>query len=334
MRGTVTVVGTRLWLTLFVVAIIAAAACSADSDDLAPIEGVETTTGVSITPPETSAATTATTAPADEDDAETGDLEQVWAAVWTAAGRAEADKATAIDQVADHRSPEALETVTTLFQGEVERQILNHPVVSETAAGGTFINDCLYIRPPARVGTANWYQAEVSKGADDQWVIETITLSTTSGCVPKTVSDEIIADYLDFRDARAEYWNPADPHHPRIPETLTGVQIGLTIDLLEKDAAGDIYFVDGDTTYNPEVSEVVSPTEVIIIDCILPTPERGYFTGDGELLEGEQQPIAGQRDVHEINMTLEDGRWKVSNSGSSASVDCPLAPSINGVPQV
>lgn len=315
---------------LALIAVLVLSACSGgETIESPPMEAGETTSITTAETTTTGAPTTATESVASPASA----LEQTWAAVWSAAATTEDGKPTAIAEVESNLSSDALAIVESLFDGDVTREVSNHPVVTDGDDGSMVINDCLYVRPPARVDVANWYQATAVPDDAGGWVIESIELVRASGCVPATVAADVIADYLDFRDANNEFWNPADPEHPRLVETVTGGLLDHTRGLLEEDQLSGWYFTDGDTTYHPEILRVETSTRVIVSDCTSPSPERGFFDAEGVPQEG-QATGADQRNLEEVTMVFEDGRWKAEESAGRSDVSCEFAPSVNGVPQV
>jgi hypothetical protein len=86
---------------------------------------------------------------------------------------------------------------------------------------------------------------------------------------------------------------------------------------------------------HPEVIEVRSPTEIVILSCSEPDPDYGvYDLESSELLPDEAPVRDGQRDLQSAVMVLEGGKWKVSDFQGQVDFACEFAPTDRGLPSV
>jgi hypothetical protein len=90
-----------------------------------------------------------------------------------------------------------------------------------------------------------------------------------------------------------------------------------------------------DPTTHPEVVEMRSPSELVILDCYEPGPDDGvYDLETGERLPDEPEVRSGQRNLRSAVMVFEDGRWKASDFQGQVNHECEFAPTDRGLPSV
>lgn len=319
----------RLLAATLAVAVIGAA-CTGDADDL--VLPVETTSSSVASTAQTDSdertdESTTSTVGSDASPADTGsgDVEAIWLELWTAAGTIAADRDEAFDALGTSVDPEVADSLTELIAGEVERTVFNSPVFTEAADGTIRIDDCLNVRPSFIEENANWWSATAVKG-DEGWVIQDLNLETAKGCVPAAIADDVIAAYNDFWDSRAAYWRPADPDHPDVARTMTGVELERLVPLLAEHEEKGWYVVVGEETRNPVVALYESSTTVVVTDCQLAHPTAGLFDADGNRLEGIDQPVPDQRDFNELVLVQEEGQWKVDHVFRNENTECDVEP--------
>ena len=148
------------------------------------------------------------------------------------------------------------------------------------------------------------------------------------------IADAAISGYEAYYEAEAEFWDPPDPTSPLIVEVLTDPQKSFIVGLLEEHQSQGIA-LRGQPTTHPEVIEVRSPTEVVILSCSEPDPSYGlYYIGTGERLPDEPPVQDGQRDLQSAVLVLDGGRWKVSDLQGQVDFECEFAPTDRGLPSV
>jgi hypothetical protein len=212
------------------------------------------------------------------------------------------------------------------------RTFENNPVVAESSEGVVTIDDCLFETPRAGNRTI-WYRGTATF-TEGQWQIDGLEVVNHIGCVPAGIAEAAIQGYEDYWDARLVFWDPPDPDHPLVAETLVEPQLSFIRDLLVEHRDRGVA-LRGRQTSHPEIIEVRSATDVAILDCHDQDPERGVFDLEtGERLDDIAPIDEGQRDLHSAVMLLEGGRWKVSDVQGRSKVDCDYAPTPQGLPVV
>jgi hypothetical protein len=263
-----------------------------------------------------------------------------WSAYWDAwaAVRASDDLDRApLDGVA---APEVVDGALTLFErqrssglGSVETEVVLHPTVTDFAPNRVSVEDCVLLSPQFTDTVGVWYQADLTL-TERGWVVDAVRILSGGGCVPEEMADAAIAAYESYYDAEAEFWDPPDPDHPLIGEVLAEPQKSFIVGLLEEHEARSVA-LRGQPTTHPEVIEVRSPTELVILSCLEPDPDYGlYDLETGERLPDEPSVHEGQRDLESAVMLYEDGEWKVSDFQGQVDFSCEFAPTERGLPSV
>jgi len=310
-----------------VAALLVLGACSTQPPaDSATTSTASSTTFVATTSSSTSTTipqTTTTVGPAE-------DVFDVWAAFWDAwkQVRASGDlESGPLERVA---SPAVVEGAIALFQGErssgsgpIETEVVLHPKVEDSASDRVVLEDCVLLAPSFTDTAGVWYQADLVRGSEG-WVVGDLRVVTTAGCVPREVSDAAIAGYRAYYAAEAGFWDPPDPTSPLIDDVLVDPQRGFIVGLLEEHQTSGVA-LRGQPATHPEVIEVRSPTELVILSCNQPNPDFGlYDVVTGERLPDEPLIREGQRDLQSAVMILEGGNWKVSDLQGQVELDTHL----------
>ncbi len=326
---------------LLALALVTAGCSSGSGDSVSDdLERVTPTTGPSesaTTPSTTSAPTTEPTATPAVPPAE-GALD-VWTAMWDGAELLVSDPLTAEAEMGAASDPAVAAQLTTIFLPQVDsdvevvtRTFDNHPVLTDTGTGIVQIEDCLQVSPPDTAPFV-WFSgtAAVEGGA---WRIMSIEPKALGGCVPAEIAEAAIAGYEVYWDARVEFWDPADPSHPLVEETLTGAQLEVIRNLLANHEQQGLV-LRGRAETHPEVVQITSATELTILDCMIQDRERGVFDASTGERTDDIAPVAeGQRDLRSTVMVMEGDRWKVSDVQGQANVRCDTAPTVQGLPSV
>ena len=323
---------------LFVLVILAAACSGGDdsaneSPDPAPTEAAADPAPTVSTEP-TAVPTTAPTPAPPTDQA--GDA---WEAMWNGAELLVSDPITAETQITAVASEAVFDQLDTIFAPTVAgdtattaRTFTNHPVVVADGDGAAIIDDCVQVSPPDTAPFV-WF-AGVARPEGGSWIIESIEPKALGGCVPGEIAQPAIEGYEAYWDARAEFWDPADPDHPLVTGTLTGPQLDVIRNLLIDHQQRGLV-LRGRPETNPEVVQIASPTELTILDCMIQDPDRGVYVAEtGERTDDIAPVVDGQRDLRSTVMVLEDGVWKVSDIQGQANVRCDTAPTVQGLPSV
>jgi hypothetical protein len=263
-----------------------------------------------------------------------------WSAYWDAwaAVRASDDlDRTPLDVVA---APEVVDGALTLFErqrssglGSVKTEVVLHPTVTDFAPERAAVEDCVLLSPSFTDTVGVWYQADLTL-TERGWVVDAVRIPSGDGCVPEEMADAAIAGYGAYYDAEAEFWDPPNPDSPLLDQVLAEPQKSFIVGLLEQHQTRGVA-LRGQPTTHPEVIEVRSLTEIVILSCSEPDPDYGvYDLESSERLTDEPPVRAGQRDLQSAVMVLDSGKWKVSDFQGQVDFACEFAPTDRGLPSV
>lgn len=237
-------------------------------------------------------------------------------------------------------SPDVVAGVIALFErqrssgsGPIQTEVALHPKVTDSGADRATLEDCVLLAPSFTDTAGVWYQADLAQN-NEGWMVEAIRITTTGGCVPGEVADAAISAYQAYYHAESVFWDPPDPSSPLLVDVLAEPQRTFIVELLVEHAAQGIA-LRGQPTIHPEVIEVRSPTELVILSCLEPDPEYGLYDLDsGERLDTVPPVREGQRDLQSAVMVFEDGRWKTSDLQGQVDFACEFAPTDRALPSV
>jgi hypothetical protein len=244
---------------------------------------------------------------------------------------------TPLRQVA---SPDVVEGVIALFERQresgldpVETEVVTHARVTNTEPDKAVIEDCVLLSPSFTDSVGVWYEADLTTSGSS-WVVADLRIRSVGGCVPAEMAADAIAGYEAYYDAVNEFWDPPDPEHRLISDVLAEPRLSNVISLLEEHEARGVAFRTSPITH-PEVIEVRSATELVILDCYEPGLADGLYDLDtGERLPDEPTVREGQRNFRSAVMVLENGKWKSSDFQGQVDFACEFAPTERGLPSV
>ncbi len=333
--------GGQSWPPSFVGAALAAllmlAACSSSgaSNSTTTISTLESTTAdLTTSSSSTSIPVTTTTALPSED------VIEAWDAYWNAWAEVRASEdfdGSALESVA---SSTVIDGALALFDRErssglaaVETEVALHPTVTDLDAGSATVEDCVLLVPSFTDNVGVWHQADFVR-TEEGWLVDAIRIPRGGACVPQEVGEAAIAGYQAYYAAEAEFWDPADPANPLLDEVLAEPQKSFIVALLEQHEERGVA-LRGQPTTHPEVIEVRSPTELVILSCSEPDPDYGLYDVDSDERLPDEPPVRdGQRDLQSAVMVFEDGTWKVSDLQGQLDFACEFAPTDRGLPSV
>jgi len=312
------------------------AGCNSSSPVSDQTATAPSTSAVPSTTSTSAASTTTTTAP----DPLEEDLLAAWDAFWQAWSAVRASETldpALLQQVAD---PDVVEGVIALFErqresglGPMETDVATHAKVTTNGPDEAAVEDCVLVSPSFTESTGVWYLAQL-RSSGQGWVVTDLRVPAAGGCVPGEIAEAAIAAYEAFYDGWAEFWDPADPDHPLLDAVLADPQRTLIVDLLGEHEARGAALRGRPATY-PEVIEVRSPTELVILSCLEPDPAYGLYDLDtGVRLDDVPVVREGQRNLESAVMVLEGGQWKVSDLQGQVDFACEFAPTDRGLPSV
>ncbi len=298
-----------------------------------PVTSTSSSTTLASTSTSTSLATT-TTLPPEED------VIDAWSGYWDAWVQVRASEDLDRGPLEAVASPEVVDGAVALFERQrssgldpVATEVVLHAAVTELAADRATVEDCVLLVPSFTDTVGVWYQADLIRTGQG-WVVDAVRIPQAGGCVPHDIADAAIAGYEAYYDAEAEFWDPPDPDSALLDEVLVDPQRSFIVGLLEDHKTRGVA-LRGQPRTHPEVIEVRSPSEVVILSCLEPHPTFGLYDVDsGERLSDELSVRDGQRDLQSAVMVLEDGVWKVSDLQGQVDFSCEFAPTDRGLPSV
>ncbi|MEX1004166.1 MAG: hypothetical protein WD156_02200, partial [Acidimicrobiia bacterium] len=279
--------------------------------------------------------TTTTTALPPDDD-----VIEAWGAYWNAWAEVRAAEdldGSAFESVA---SSTVIDGALALFDrertsglGAVETEVVLHPTVTDVEADKATVEDCVLLVPSFTDNVGVWHQADLVR-SEEGWIVSSIRIPRGGACVPREMGEAAIAGYEAFYSGWEEFWDPANPDSVLIEQVLADPQLSLIVELLGDHATRGAA-LRGQPTLHPEVIEVRSPTEVVILNCLEPAVDYGlYDVATGERLDDVPAVRNGQRNLESAVMTFEDGLWKVSDLQGQVDFACEFAPTDRGLPSV
>lgn len=287
----------------------------------------------SLTSTSTPIATTTTLPP-------TEDVLDAWGAYWDAWAevRASDDLDTAALETVS--SPAVVEGALTLFErqrssglGPLDTEFVLHATVTDSDVDRATVEDCVLLVPSFTDNVGVWHQADLIR-TEGGWVVDSIRLPRGGACVPQEMAEAAIAGYQAYYAAEAEFWDPPNPDSSLLDEVLADPQKSFIAGLLEQHQNQGVA-LRGQPTTHPEVIEVRSPPELVILSCSEPDPDYGLYDVDsGERLPDEPPVRDGQRDLQSAVMVLEGDTWKVSDLQGQVDFACEFAPTDRGLPSV
>jgi hypothetical protein len=313
------------------VGVVVLAGCSGSEDTQLP-EPSETSDSSSST----GTVTALTTTPAPDPDGLAG----AWVQMWDGAELLVTDSSAAERQITEVATGAVYEQLDVIYNPTVEgadpstpRVFDNNPYVTMQPDGTAVVDDCLFETP--RAGNQSiWYRGTASM-VDGSWRIDSLEVVNQIGCVPRPVADGAIQGYEDYFDAQVAFWDPPDPDHSLLEETTAEPQLSFIRDLLIEHRAEGLA-LRGRQISHPEIIEVRSAAEVVILDCHELDPEQGLFEmSTGRRVEGVTETEKGDLGLQSAVMLLgEEATWKLSDLQGRDKVDCDLPPTPQGLPVV
>jgi hypothetical protein len=331
----------RCSVVLGVLTFLVVGACDGSSD---PDSTATTSADTSVVTSPTSTTSTPTrtsTTPSTTTLVDTSvEVRQAWDAFW---------QAWATVRASDDLNPGPLEEVATvevaagvvaLFEGQRESgsgpvvtDVVTHTNVTELGPGEAEVEDCVLLSPSFTESVGVWYRAELTNTGTG-WIVTDLNIPSLGGCVPQQMATEAIASYEAYYEAASTFWDPPDPESPLVTEVLAEPRLSNVKSLLQEHKTRGAAFRSNPMTH-PEVIEVRSPTELVILDCYEPDIADGLYDLDtGERLPDEPAVEPGQRNLRSAVMVFEDGKWKSSDFQGQVDFECEFAPTERGLPSV
>lgn len=312
--------------------VLAVSACNTSSG--APEQTPSTSDAPTSVAPSSSPLDTATNKPLPSREDQ---VAQLWTALHEERlTQIDSDAPPAGGRFVDLVTSEAVELVVTLVdagRNEVTAQRVDTefwPTV-EIAANGTeaTVSDCILVarRPVADPNADVTVRSQVWRGAaeetEDGWRLSDVSPGATD-CVPAELNRELFEAYRAYHEAWTAAWDPPDPDHPRLDETMTGDRLEGIRQALEQDRADGVVFRD---PHDPSANAVVLELGIgraTVSDCHPAHPGYGAFDAEtGERLDDIVAPVTeGQLNLTSVDLVRTTQGWKVTDAGGVDGADC------------
>lgn len=289
----------------------------------------------STTPPDAGQSATTTTLPPDPTTA----VVAAWRDFWSVWADLRASANPVVDPIEELAAPAVVASVLTVLErqiassGPVETEIATSPSVDVESRTSATVEDCVLLVPSITESVGVWYVADLEDDGTG-WKVASLQIEDSTGCVPAEFADDAISAYEAYYEAEAEFWNPPDSDDLLIAHVLTNPQRDFVVALLADHEGRGVGFRN-EAVHHPEVIEVRSPTELVILDCYEPDADFGlYDLESGDRVPDEPEVRRGQRNLRSAVMVFEDGVWKASDFQGQVDFECELAPTDRGLPSV
>ena len=218
--------------------------------------------------------------------------------------------------------------------GPVQTEVVLHATVTDQDPDRASVEDCVLLSPSFTETVGVWYEADLTRTGQG-WIVDAVRIPSGGGCVPQQMADAAIAGYEAFYagvDRLLGSGGPelsADRRGPVRPAEDPHRRSSSAIIRLAAWPSGVAHVL------HPEVIEVRSPTELVILNCFEPASDYGVYDIDsGERLDDVASVRNGQRNLESAVMVLENDVWKVSDLQGQVDFACEFAPTDRGVPSV
>jgi hypothetical protein len=265
-------------------------------------------------------------APTDEEQ-----LGELWAAFYRAwvdqapledpAPAAFADLAVDPDQTTSDLVAQRLDSRPVVTEFEQWPQVV---IDGDTAT----ITDCVIVTQHERDEDGNAVSLSTSWEAQATSTVHGWRIETAGPrdlfCVPEELNEQLLDAYRAYRAAKEAAWDPPDPDHPGLDQTMTGEHLEFIHRLLEEHERERIVVRDPAPTDNAVVWELGIGTATVS-DCVRQVAGRGAFDAEsGERLDELIPPVReGQLDAQSVDLVRTDnGVWKVENQAGTRDTDC------------
>lgn len=282
--------------------------------------------------------------PADEasgSDSDEEQLDELWASfyrAWTEQVPLEvtdpaafADLAVDPDQTSSQLVAQRLDSRPIITDLEQWPRIV---VDGDTAT----ITDCVITTQHERDDDGNTVSLSTSWEAQavattDGWRIETARPRDLF-CVPEELNEQLLDAYREYREGLDTAWDPPDPNHPVLIQTMSGEQLTFIRGLLEEHQRDGIVIREPAPTDNAVVWDLGIGTATVS-DCTEQVAEYGAFELEtGERLDDLIPPVEpGRLDAQSVDLVRSsNGTWQVVDQSASRDTDCVVGSTRYAIP--
>lgn len=241
---------------------------------------------------------------------------------------------TPFDQLATGDTVQVLLDHIRAGRGDVPAELVDveyWPQIDISATGNAAeIADCIIVaeRPAGQSDAEPTNRSQVwtatATRTDDGWLLDSVSAGVDR-CVPPDLNQQLIDAYVAYHEAWTAAWDPPDPDHPRLAETMTGQRVAEIRRQLEADRAEGIAFRD---PHDPSENAVVFDLGIgtaTVSDCHEAHPGYGAFDVEtGERLDDVVAPVEpGQVNLTSVELARTDGGvWRVAEAGGVDDANC------------
>jgi len=313
---------------LLVALALGLASCTSANGSYTPTSSPSTTVDITDSP-----------APSQTPTVETAE-EQV-AALWEAVHetrlaqiyRPDDPDEAAFADIATIETQEDLATLVQAARGDVPLDFVEAeywPDIEISTSGSAAIADCILVatRPSSQPEDEPSVRSQVWTGTveptSDGYLLSSISIGE-GNCVPAELNRQLLEAYRDYHEAWTTAWDPPDPDHPLLEETMTGQRLEGIRELLREDRDAGIAFRDPHDPLTDAVVFALKIGHATVSDCHQADPGYGAFDAEsGERLDDEVPPVEpGELHLTSVDLVRdEEGEWKVADAALLTDSDC------------
>ena len=227
----------------------------------------------------------------------------------------------AIDLIFVGRGELAIDITEVEFWPQVE--------IAATADRAT-VEDCILVaeQPAGRTDLEATVKTQIWTGTltatDDGWLVDHVVPGIDT-CVAPELNRQLLDAYRAYDEAWRTAWDPPDPDHDLLPQTMAGEALRqIRADLTELGDRGVALRDAHDPLENAVVFDL-GVGQATVSDCHPAHPEYGaYDIETGDRLDEVIPPVEdGQLNLVSVDLVRQDdGSWKVTQSAGLDGTNC------------
>lgn len=242
--------------------------------------------------------------------------------------------AVAFDGLATEQGTEAAIDLIFVGRGELAIDITEAEfwpqVEIAAAADRATVEDCILIaeQPDGRTDLDPTVKSQVWTGTliatEDGWLVDHV-VPGVDNCVAPELNRHLLDAYQAYHEAWTAAWDPPDPDHPLLGQTMVGERLEGIRQLLRDDRADGIAFRDPHDPLENAVVFDLGVGQATVSDCHPAHPDYGaYDIKTGGRLDEVIPPVEdGQLNLVSVDLVRQDdGSWKVAQSAGLDGTNC------------
>lgn len=241
------------------------------------------------------------------------------------------------DAFADLATEETVEPLVDLVaagRGDVPMELADvelWPQVRVSAGGeAATVEDCILaaVRSGSDADAEVTVRSHVWTGSavatDDGWLLDALVPGEPD-CVPPELNRELLDAYGAYHEAWTAAWDPPDPDHPLLEQTMTGQRLEEIRQVLREHQVEGFARRDPRDPLEHAVVFELGIGQATVSDCHEAHPEHGvYDVANGERLDEVIPPVEpGQLNLTSVDLVRgDDGEWRVVEAAGLRDTDC------------